>query len=104
MRIDVIGDRNSSALARRVEELAHYYLGGQNHPSARLRLSVDEYEDPLGMHLYRCRAEVEIAPGGRMQAFEEVQADLAVAVKRAVERSSRSASRWRWRRHIAASG
>lgn len=103
MDVDVVVDPRSVGLAQRVEELALYYLGGRQHTSSRLRLSVDETEDRLGMHLYRCRAEVRIAPG-HVLAFEEVQPDLAVAVKRAVERSSRSASRWRWRRNLAASG
>lgn len=103
MRVDVVVDPRAQALGQRVEELALYYLGGHQGGSSRLRLTVDEYEDRLGMHLYRCRAEVEVAPG-RLLEFEEVQPDLAVAVKRAVERSSRSESRWRLRRQFAAPG
>ncbi len=90
MRIQIHAD--NAAVKSRVEQLSRFYLTCLHGQLESIELGIDDILDPLGQALKRCRVSARLGQGDTLQ-FIEIQADLALAVSRALERASRTIRR-----------
>lgn len=87
MRIQIHAD--CAKAKSQVQQLSRFYLTSLQGQLESIALSVDDILDPLGQALKRCRVSGRLGHGDTLEVTE-IQADLALAVTRALERASRT--------------
>lgn len=90
MQMQVQAD--SDEVVEQVTQLLRFYLAGLEGDVDRIDIVVDSTLDRLGVRLYVCRVGIRSGHVWRLD-LEEVQADLALAVTRALDRSVRALRR-----------
>jgi len=88
VRIQINAD--TPAVKHQVEQLSRFYLTGIQGQLESAELTVDDILDPLGQALTRCRFHGQLGLGDSLEVTE-VQADLALAVTRTLDRAARTA-------------
>lgn len=83
---------NDPALEAQVEQLLQFYLSGLADSVRGIEVTVDSRRDSLDKPVYRCRVQAATARGGELD-IEETQADLVVAITRALTRCARCVQR-----------
>ena len=90
---------HNDAVFEQVGQLLGFYLSGLEGETGRIDIVTDSSLDRLGAHLYRCHVCIRSGYGWQSE-IEETQPDLALAITRALDRSSRTIRRrLRLRRH-----
>lgn len=88
MHIQINAD--TPVVKNQVEQLSRFYLTGMQGQLESVELTIDDILDPLGGALTRCRFHGQLGPGDSLEVTE-IQADLALAVTRALDRAARTA-------------
>lgn len=83
---------HSDAVFEQVSQLLGFYLSGLEGEVGRIDIVTDSSLGRLGAHLYRCHVCIRSGYGWRSE-IEETQPDLALAITRALDRSSRTIHR-----------
>lgn len=100
MRVQIYAD--TDAAAAQVDQLSRFYLTGLEDAVGSVSVVVDDRRDALDRPLVRCRVIGHLSRGERLEVVE-VQADLVLAITRALDRAVRTLRRRRARGHLARS-
>jgi hypothetical protein len=82
----------SRADCAQVEQLLRFYLNVLEEDVDSIEIALDAPRDALGVALQRCRLSLRLAAGDALD-LEETQADLVLAVTRAMDRATRTVRR-----------
>jgi hypothetical protein len=90
MRVQISAD--TEAAAAQVDQLSRFYLTGLEDAAGTISVVVDDRRDALGKQLVRCRVIGHLGRDERLEVVE-VQADLVLAITRALDRAVRALRR-----------
>lgn len=90
MRVEISAD--SDAVADQVDQLSRFYLTGLEERVNSISVVVDGQRDPLGEQLVRCQVLGRLSHGESLVVVE-TQADAALAITRALDRTVRTLRR-----------
>ena len=82
----------TEGLREHIERRIQFALSWANNSLQKISLRLDDINGPKGGIDKLCRIQIPIA-GGKSIVIEEIQADLYIAIDRAVERAGRSLAR-----------
>lgn len=94
MRIDIHSSKFTltESLRGHIERRIQFALNWAYHKLPRIHLRLDDVNGPRNGVDKVCRIQIPVA-GGKPVVIEEVQADMYVAIDRAIERAAQTMSR-----------
>ena len=90
MRLQISAD--SDAVSGQVDQLSRFYLTGLEEGVVSISIVVARRRDPLGKPLVRCEVLGCLSHGESIEVVE-TQADLVLAITRALDRTVRTVRR-----------
>ncbi len=82
----------TEGIREHIERRVHFTLSWANQTLSTVTLRLDDVNGPRGGEDKSCRVQIPL-PGGKSVVVDELQADLYVAIDRAIERAGRAVSR-----------
>ena len=94
MRIDIHSSKFAltESLRSHIERKIQFALSWAHHKLPHIHVRLDDVNGPKGGEDKVCRFQIPVA-GAKPVVIEEIQADMYVAIDRAIERAARTISR-----------